>query len=312
MSIPLIVKQLEIPDNRRVIVISDIHGELDLFKKLLDKVNFCDDDILVILGDFYLKGSQPEESFHYVMELNKQPNVHVLRGNCEWGRADFYTDEMWDWVCNLPIIIESEKMIFVHAALEDKPLDEQDVIKCLTTYDFMNVYDGKPFDKWVIVGHWPVAHYHHATPCFNPVINDKNRIISIDGGYPVCKYGGQQNALIVENGKFSWEFAENYPTKIIESDHEGNEGTLNISFLERFVEIVEHGEEFSRVKHQSGEIIEVPTDKIWQEDDGRNCIADMATNHHLSVKKGDTVSVVAKYSNKFFGKKDGIAGWINL
>ncbi len=42
------IKKLSIPNDVRVIIISDIHGELDLFKELLHKVNFQDEDYLII------------------------------------------------------------------------------------------------------------------------------------------------------------------------------------------------------------------------------------------------------------------------
>ncbi len=45
------IKKLSIPNDVRVIIISDIHGELDLFKELLYKVNFNDEDYLIINGD---------------------------------------------------------------------------------------------------------------------------------------------------------------------------------------------------------------------------------------------------------------------
>jgi len=308
----LIIQKLEIPQNKRLIAISDIHGELDLFKKLLDKVGFCHEDILVILGDFYLKGSQPEECFRYVYELDKRPNAHVLRGNCEWGRADFYTDEMWDWVCNLPIILESEDFIFVHAALEDKPLDQQDVRKCLTTYAFMETYEGKPFDKWVMVGHWPTDNYCHDIPCYNPIVDEDKGIISIDGGAGLRQHDGQLNALIVLGEEFDWASVDNFPTMIVKCEQIGTRNPLSVTFNDRFVEIVDKGEEFAKVRHQSGKVLEVPNERIWQDDEGRNCVCDMATDFHLPVKVGDEVSVIATYSNKIFARKDGIAGWINL
>lgn len=240
----------------------------------------------------------------------KKPNVHVLRGNCEWGRNDFMTDEQWAWVDSLPIIIESQDFIFVHAGLEDKPLAEQDVKFCLTHHNFWEEYEGGSFEKWVVVGHWPVSNYHHQIPNHNPIICHKKRIISIDGGM-VLKSAGQINAFIVNVGDFSWEYADALPTMTMPHNHKGNMGTINITWFDRFVDIVDHGEIFTKIRYDNKEIF-VPTNKIWQDDKNRYNTADQTTNHHLSVKKNDIISVVEKYDNKIYAKINGEAGWVNL
>ncbi|MBJ8105075.1 MULTISPECIES: metallophosphoesterase [Bacillus cereus group] len=78
------IQKLLIPKGVRVIVISDIHGELNLLKELLHKVNFKDDDYLIINGDLCEKGNDSIGVVNYVMDLvvNK-PNVYVTEGNCE-------------------------------------------------------------------------------------------------------------------------------------------------------------------------------------------------------------------------------------
>ncbi|MGG2014783.1 metallophosphoesterase [Bacillus sp. S10(2024)] len=78
------IKELSIPNNVRIIVISDIHGELELFKALLEKVKFSKEDYLIINGDLCEKGSNSKGVVNYVMELSfKNPNVHVIEGNCD-------------------------------------------------------------------------------------------------------------------------------------------------------------------------------------------------------------------------------------
>lgn len=56
-------------EDYRMIVISDIHGHLDRFKALLQKVKYTPQDYLVILGDFVEKGDQVIETIHYVQKL---------------------------------------------------------------------------------------------------------------------------------------------------------------------------------------------------------------------------------------------------
>ncbi|MFL8938952.1 metallophosphoesterase [Rossellomorea oryzaecorticis] len=78
------IKKIFIPDNARVIVISDIHGELELFKQLLNKVDFNTGDYLIINGDLCEKGSNSDGVVRFIMELEAQyPNVHVTEGNCD-------------------------------------------------------------------------------------------------------------------------------------------------------------------------------------------------------------------------------------
>ncbi|WP_079708756.1 metallophosphoesterase [Paraliobacillus ryukyuensis] len=78
------IRTLAIPNNSRVIVISDIHGELELLIKLLDKVNFDEADYLVINGDLCEKGSDSSGVVRYIMNLaTTYPNVHVIEGNCD-------------------------------------------------------------------------------------------------------------------------------------------------------------------------------------------------------------------------------------
>jgi len=78
------IKELALPATGRVIVISDIHGEIKLFKELLKKAEFCREDILIINGDLCEKGSNSKDVVRYIMELcAANPNVHVTEGNCD-------------------------------------------------------------------------------------------------------------------------------------------------------------------------------------------------------------------------------------
>jgi protein phosphatase len=78
------IKELSIPNNAKVIVISDIHGELELFKMLLKKVNFSTGDYLIINGYLCEKGSNSKGVVSYLMELSaSNPKVHVTEGNCD-------------------------------------------------------------------------------------------------------------------------------------------------------------------------------------------------------------------------------------
>lgn len=78
------IEQLTLPKEGRVIVISDIHGELDLLKALLKKVDYTAEDYLIINGDLCEKGSDSKGVVSYVMDLAiKNDKVLVTEGNCD-------------------------------------------------------------------------------------------------------------------------------------------------------------------------------------------------------------------------------------
>lgn len=78
------INYLGLPATYRLLVISDIHGHLGLFKELLAKANFSENDYLIINGDLIEKGP---DSYGVVKEVMKMaqtnPKVFVIEGNCD-------------------------------------------------------------------------------------------------------------------------------------------------------------------------------------------------------------------------------------
>ena len=64
--------------NKKVYVVSDIHNDADRFKLLLEKIDFAEDDILILAGDIFDRGNQPIELY---FEILKHPNIQVIQGN---------------------------------------------------------------------------------------------------------------------------------------------------------------------------------------------------------------------------------------
>jgi len=74
-------KHIEIAPGRRIIAVSDIHGNLAYFKGLLEKLRFCADDVLIIVGDFLEKGEESLKTLRFIMEMSKSFEVHTICGN---------------------------------------------------------------------------------------------------------------------------------------------------------------------------------------------------------------------------------------
>lgn len=70
-----------------VYVMSDIHGEADLFRKMLDKIHFSDEDTLYILGDVIDRGPNGIE---LLQEIKEKKNIVMLLGNHEYMMLQCY------------------------------------------------------------------------------------------------------------------------------------------------------------------------------------------------------------------------------
>ncbi len=85
------------PPGRRLLVISDIHGNVPYFEGVLRRVGFSDRDELIIDGDFLEKGPESLRMLRILMELSRRGNTHVLCGNCDdwydvfrpWWRPEY-------------------------------------------------------------------------------------------------------------------------------------------------------------------------------------------------------------------------------
>ena len=169
---------------------------------------------------------------------------------------------------------------------------------------------GRSFDRWVIVGHWPVMLYGADTVCANPIIERERRIISIDGGC-VLKDDGQLNALIIpRNGSedFQSEHYDKFPVRRVRTGQRGSERSAYIRWGDNLVRILERGEEFSRCVHvRTGYELDILTKYLYGESGEVRC--NDCTDYCLPLEPGDEVSVVEETSRGYLVKHNGVSGW---
>lgn len=77
------VRYLTPAPGRRILAISDVHGNLEYLQGLLQKTGFCEKDILFLVGDMIEKGPESLAVLRYVMELEQRYTVYPVCGNCE-------------------------------------------------------------------------------------------------------------------------------------------------------------------------------------------------------------------------------------
>ena len=82
------VQRVQFPDNRRILMISDLHGHASGLRVLLEEAHFSEQDVLVIVGDLVEKGPENLQTIRYVMELCRKYTVYPVMGNVDLWRVE--------------------------------------------------------------------------------------------------------------------------------------------------------------------------------------------------------------------------------
>lgn len=341
---------------RRIIAVSDIHGNLPFFLALMEKVRLTPDDILILLGDLLEKGQDSLPLLRHLMALSRTHTVYPVCGNCdglvlrffESGELDSrffasylprhpesairqlarergfeqWTDlprlrrdlraafpEEWAWLKAMPTVLETEHLVFVHGGVPSlEGMEELDRWGCMKNDDFLG--QGHAFDKWVIVGHWPVTLYDPQIPSSAPLFCRERKIISIDGAC-VLKVDGQLNALMLpseDSEAFTWTAWDGLPTARALNPQQASEDSVNIRWGRSALELLEEGEELSLCRHlETGRELYILNDYLRRGPGGLEC--EDSTDYRLPVASGEVLTVVRKTRRGFLCKKEGVTGW---
>ncbi|MBO5714871.1 MAG: metallophosphoesterase [Clostridia bacterium] len=167
--------------------VSDIHGEYELFRKLLVKINFSNQDEMYICGDIIDKGDSSIKLAKYISSFS---NIHCIIGNHELAflkyyhsiletspsdfeevlkklQAYFSDDEClldWDlvdWFDALPAYIESDDFICVHAGI---PLDEHQRLLSLSEVSVEELVHDRRFKDPNVAHNSPQCVFFGHTP----------------------------------------------------------------------------------------------------------------------------------------------------
>ena len=85
----------EFAAGRRILAVSDIHGNLPFFRGLLQTVRFTPEDILVLDGDMLEKGRDSLALLREIMELSRTHTVYPICGNCDGLVSNFFETDRW-------------------------------------------------------------------------------------------------------------------------------------------------------------------------------------------------------------------------
>ena len=352
---PIIVHP-DFDPGRRIIAVSDIHGNLPFFLGLMEKISLSPDDILILVGDMLEKGQQSLPLLRHLMQLSKTHTLYPVCGNCDGLVLNFFeTDELdehffkkylpihpestirqlareagveqiddlprlrtdlrrcypeeWAFLKSMPTMVETPHLLFVHGGVPS--LDHMERLnrwKCMKNDNFRA--QGHHFDKYVVVGHWPVTLYDPNIPSAAPIIDEDEHIISIDGGC-VLKADGQLNALIIpseDSTDFVWTAYDGLPTVTALDAQPPSTDSVNIRWGRSRLELLEKGEELSLCRHlETGRELLILNHYLRRDADGLWC--EDSTDYSLSVFPGDRLTLVYSTKQGHLCKKDGVTGW---
>ncbi len=211
------------------------------------------------------------------------------------------------FINRLPHVIETEHFVFAHAQVLPGALEELTPGQVLKADAFLK--KGYAFEKYVVVGHWPVMLYREGKRDANPLVHSQRRIVCIDGGIGV-KPDGQLNALLITplEEEFQAVYADPFPKATAKNSQLAGEFCHLICWPDNRVKILREENDFAYCQHEStGRDFWIPKSFLWEMEDGWH--SDDMNDYQLRVTMGDEVSVVESTSRGYFIKKDGVTGW---
>ncbi|MEQ8350964.1 MAG: metallophosphoesterase family protein [Leptospiraceae bacterium] len=193
-------------ENGRTIFIGDVHGCAQELKLLVQKLELQPEDRVVMLGDLINRGPDPAGVVDFVFEQG----FECLKGNHEDEYLRHYHglepyaslrrkigDEKHSWIESLPLWIESDDFMAVHAGLEPYKHPSQTSPRVLLT---IRTWDGSGIDLKNPDNPAWYEFYHESKPVFyghwaRRGLNIRDNTVGLDSG---CVYGRALSAYILE------------------------------------------------------------------------------------------------------------------
>ena len=195
----------------KTIIFGDIHGCLDEWKLLIEKIKPGKDDTLISVGDLICKGPSSKKTLDFAMSL---PSLRCVIGNHELHFLKAWKEQRLDdlskdyqqralkefgnnldhymrWIETWPFYLDLPICLVVHAGIRENIslLRKKNEDLC----NLRNLEDGTPWHeryqdkKLIVYGHWA-----------RQGLCVKENSIGLDSG---CVYGKQLSAVILPERK---------------------------------------------------------------------------------------------------------------
>jgi len=166
------VQHVTFPDNRRILMISDIHGHAEGLRQILAQARFSKDDILVIVGDLVEKGPESLKTIRMVMELCRTHTVYPLMGNVDlWRMEHLISDDPAVHQAMISYSINARKWwknSFLHELCEELHVIPEEVTDTRALFSRLREHFAAEFDFLLSL----------------PTVLETQRMIFVHGGVP--------------------------------------------------------------------------------------------------------------------------------
>ena len=224
-----------------------------------------------------------------------------------------YFQEEIEWIESLPIAYETDDFIIIHAGIENKGnwRETKEEIALYTQEFYKQEHQA---EKIVIVGHWPVVNYRaNQVSSHNPIIDLEKKIIALDGGNQIKK-DGQLNALIIQNGTYTYTYVDELTSEMI-VQKEYNDSTKRVgtvTYPNYDMQIIRQEKYFTLCENTNLGIEQwIKNEYLLIDHESARAKTDLSTTF-LSVKQGEKVWIVDNECDGYIlvKRENGEVGWL--
>lgn len=216
------------------------------------------------------------------------------------------------FMSSLPLAIETEEHIFIHAGIENRP-DWQNTSERFALTEPWYFNKEHQADKIVVCGHYPTYNFEAANNTDLPIIDKDKKIICIDGG-ATTKCAGQLNAFIINRSEevYGYEtvFEPLHPRKTVKRSVTDSRKPIYVNWESHELTVMGKQKDFLEVKiNQTGEtgLIHENRCGYWDEKLHGWTYLDA----FLSVSAGESFAIADETEEYFFGiAENGQVGFV--
>ena len=321
-----LLKQLRFSDRDLLVIVGDIleKGPESLaVLQTLTKACKSTDNIIVLCGnndaiftDWY-KEDAPNDAVLRYLNAVKHTTIREMAEEMQMPLETCqdlekikeaipkHFPEEFEFIMNLPDILETDLATFVHAGLKPGDLEGQDRDFCLSAPAFAAISIHR-FEKPLVVGHWPCSNYCDKIINASVYYNADTNVWSLDGGNSMKKWQ-QINYLIFKQGEIHAGYYDNLPKiRALEPQLETRD-PMTVIFPNTELEVLERGADVSLCHFPKIHLKRpISTESIY-EYKGKLYCSDFTT-YCLGVEAGEILSFCDTTAEGILVKRNDIVG----